>query len=205
MEHIWMSHVTHVNQTWQTASSESSTHMLARMNTSWHTCEWVMAPMWKSHDKHVNRTWQAARLRIRARARSHMWMNHGTRMNVSWNTCERVMANMWIKPDRQQVRIRAPATARFSHPDRVLSFDICNTSWHIYEWDNVTCLLSSCLSCRITSHLWFSHITHMIESYQVSPVLMYVMYITLMIQSCHTYDSVMSHTHAMNAACIIHP
>jgi len=38
MAHVWMSHGTHLNE-------------------SWHTCEWVMAHIWMSHGTHVNESW----------------------------------------------------------------------------------------------------------------------------------------------------
>jgi len=71
---IWMSHGTHVNE-------------------SWHTYEWVMAHIWTSHGAHMNVSW-----RTYQRVMAHIWMWHGTRMNESWHTYEWAMAhiNIWM-------------------------------------------------------------------------------------------------------------
>ena len=45
MPHIWMSHGTHMNESWP------------HMNASWRTYEWVMAHICMSHDAHVNESW----------------------------------------------------------------------------------------------------------------------------------------------------
>jgi len=59
ISHIWMSHVTHVNE-------------------SYHTCEWVMLHIWMSHVTHVNESCHTYEWVM-----SHMWMSHITHWNVS--------------------------------------------------------------------------------------------------------------------------
>ena len=62
MSHIWMSHVTH-------------------MNESCHTYEWVMSHIWMSHVTHMNESRHTYEWVM-----SHIWMSHVTYMNESCHT-----------------------------------------------------------------------------------------------------------------------
>ena len=56
MSHMWMSHVTHVNESCHTCEWVMS-HIwmshVTRMNESCHTCEWVMSHMWMSYNTYT--------------------------------------------------------------------------------------------------------------------------------------------------------
>ena len=78
MAHIWMSHVTH-------------------MNESCHTYEWVMSRIWMSHVTHMNESCHTCKWVM-----SHTWMSHVTHVDESchtraWSchTYESVMANIY--------------------------------------------------------------------------------------------------------------
>ena len=82
MWHIWMSHVTHKNE-------------------SCHICECVMSGipgtlhMNGSHNTHRWGMWH-----IKTRVMAHTWMSHAWRMSVSCHTYERVMSYIWMSRDR---------------------------------------------------------------------------------------------------------
>ena len=67
MAFIWMSHGTH-------------------MNESWYTYEWVMARIWMSHDTHMNESWHTYEPIM-----AHIWMSHGPHKNGLRHTYEWVM------------------------------------------------------------------------------------------------------------------
>jgi len=75
MSHIWMSHVTHLN--------ESS-----------HTYEWVMSHIWMSHVTHMNKSFTHMNKSWHAHewVMPHTWMSHATHMNESCHTHEWVMS-----------------------------------------------------------------------------------------------------------------
>ena len=72
MAHIWMSHVTY-------------------MNESCRTYEWVMLHIWMSHVTYMNES-----CHIYEWVMSHIWMSHVTHMNESCHTYEWVMSHIWI-------------------------------------------------------------------------------------------------------------
>ena len=56
MSHIWMSHITHVNESYHTCEwviSRMWMSHITHMNESCHTCEWVILHIWMSHVKQV--------------------------------------------------------------------------------------------------------------------------------------------------------
>jgi len=130
MSHIWMSHVTHMD--------ESFTHM----NESCHTYGWVMSHIWMSHVTHtavlpttqqdewiMSRAWMRHITHMNETCHthewvmSHTWTSHITHMNGSCHTYERVMSHTWM--------------IHITH---------INESCHTYEW--------------VMSHIWMSHVTH---------------------------------------------
>ena len=62
MAHMWMSHGTHVKE-------------------SWHTCGGVMVHTWMSHGTHVDKSWHTCE-----GVMAHMWMSHNTHVKESWHT-----------------------------------------------------------------------------------------------------------------------
>jgi len=93
MSHIWMSHGTHMYESCHTWMSH-----VTHMNESCHTYTWVMSHMNESYHTHE---W----------VMSHIWMSHVTYMNESCYTCEWVMADVCM-----------------SHVTHM------NESCHTYEW-----------------------------------------------------------------------
>jgi len=85
MSHIWMSHVTDMNES--CAYTCISILLLSR-NTG-HTCEWVMRHIWMSHVTHVDALCHAWE-----RVTSHIWMGSITLVNKSCRTCEWVLSHM---------------------------------------------------------------------------------------------------------------
>jgi len=71
--HIWMGHVSH-------------------MNESCCTYEWVMSHIWMSHVTHMN-----ASCHTHGWHMSHIWMHHITHMNESYHTYEWVMSHIWMR------------------------------------------------------------------------------------------------------------
>jgi len=71
MSRTWMSHVTHINE-------------------SYHTYEWVMSHIWTSPITHMNE-W----CHTHEWVMSHTWTSHVTHMNGSCHTQEWVMSHIW--------------------------------------------------------------------------------------------------------------
>ena len=110
MSHVWMSHVTH-------------------MNESCHTYEWVMAHVWMSHGTRMNdscETYAGVMWHIHEWVMAHIWVSHGTYMNESWHTYEWVMAQ--ISCTNALALIAVMRHIRMSHVTHT------NESWDTYEW-----------------------------------------------------------------------
>jgi len=86
--HIWMSHVTHVNESCHTYRVMSHIWMshVTHINQSRHTYEWVMSNMWMSHTSHMNESRNASHIWIHHGR--HIWTSHGTHINESRHTNE---------------------------------------------------------------------------------------------------------------------
>jgi len=179
MRHAW-SHITHMNESCPTYGDSCYTHEwvmclvtqsqptaqrpLMGLNSSWHTCEWVMAHTWMSHGSYmtayeschtvaIHRTalcagpkWDMSHIWTPGMRHescdtygwvmAHIWMNYVTRMNELWRTYDWVVSSMWM-----------------SLVTRV------NESYHTYQ--------------SLTSRVWLSDTTRMKKS-------------------CHTYAWVIS-------------
>jgi len=157
MSHVWMSHVTHMNEAYEWVSSISVTcvslmcaawvwficvtrwcsamsvfnfRCMLPVNESWHAYEWVMA---------------------------HVWMSHGTRMNESWHTYEWVVSHVcgmsliYMYDTQMQHRVCLQALVHETHHmyERVKSH-VCMSSFRTCEWG--------------MSHIWMSHVTHVNET-----------------------------------------
>jgi len=101
MSHIWMSHVTHMNESCHTSEWVMS-HIwmshVTHLNESCHTYEWVMSHIWMSRVIHLNESchrceWVMSHLRM---ITFHVWTHHVTRVNESWHKYEWVMAQIWM-------------------------------------------------------------------------------------------------------------
>jgi len=130
MAHIWMSHGTH-------------------MIESWHTYKCVMAHVWMSHGTHMNGSWHTYEW-----VTAHIWLSHGTHMNGSWHTYERVTALMWLSHHAYictYVHLYVTHVQAYVAFPEVMASDArgavavihMNESRHIYDW--------------FTAHIWLSH------------------------------------------------
>jgi len=84
MSHIWMSHVTHMNEschTYEWVMSHIQMSYVTHMNESCHTYRWVMSHIWMSHVTHMNESWHTYRWVI-----SQIQMSHVTHANESCHT-----------------------------------------------------------------------------------------------------------------------
>jgi len=72
MSHIWMRHVTY-------------------MNESCHTYKWVMSHIWMSHVTHMDESCHTYGCVM-----SHRWMSHVTYMNESCHIYGCVMSHIWM-------------------------------------------------------------------------------------------------------------
>ena len=114
MSHIWMSHVTHVNE-------------------SRHRYEWVMSHRWISHVTRINESYHTYE-----RAISHIWMIHGTHMNESWHICAWGMAHRSMS---HVTHMNGSCHAKQAQQSITKKCDNCayecvvlDESCHTYEW-----------------------------------------------------------------------
>jgi len=145
MSHMWMSHVTYVNE-------------------SCHTCGWFMLHMWMSHVTHVNESCHALERVVTYDTLSDPafcdMRCYVTHMHESCHTCEWVMSHMWM-----------------SHVTHV------NESSHTFEKSrDIRHNLRSCI-------MWYEALCHTYEWVWHINVSCH----TQMIESCHTFERVMSH------------
>ena len=97
MAHIWVSHVTHMNETCHT-NEWVMPHIwrshVTHMNASCHTFAWVMSHTWTSHVTHMHVSRHTHWLPEREWVMSHIGMSHGTHRSESLHTHERVMSHI---------------------------------------------------------------------------------------------------------------
>jgi len=107
LTYIWMSHGTHLNESWHTFECAMSrnrcthTHICiytreTQFSGDRHVYKWVMAHIWMSHGTHLNESWhtsECAMSRNRctqrhpvSRGQTRLSMGHGTHLNESWHT-----------------------------------------------------------------------------------------------------------------------
>ena len=94
MSHIWMSHVTHMNEschTYEWVMSHIWMSHVTHRNESSHTYEWVMSHICISHVTHMNESCHTYEC-----VKSHVWMSQVTHMNESCHTYEWVMLHIWM-------------------------------------------------------------------------------------------------------------
>jgi len=80
MSHIWMHHVTHINESCNTDE------------WSCHTYDWVMSHMWLRHVTHMNESCHTHEWVM-----SHIWMSHVPRMDASCHTYECITSHIWLR------------------------------------------------------------------------------------------------------------
>jgi len=113
MSHIWLRHVTCMNESCRTYESVR-THVwmshVTHMNQSCHTCQWVT---------------------------SHTWMGHVSRMNVSCHTYEYVMTHVWMSHVTRSLPLIIFSNKKTYIPFLLHATQIryvhsyLNSSWHI--------------------------------------------------------------------------
>jgi len=109
MSHIWMSHVTPMNDSCRQAGRSLRCKPFKRVtvthtNESWHTYEWVMSHPWTSHVKQADRSLRPIPYHC-MNASWHTWMSHDThitesqhaRMSHEWATTH--MNELWMSHD----------------------------------------------------------------------------------------------------------
>jgi len=165
MPHVWMSHVSRVNESYYTCERAS-------------LCLWVMAHVWTSHVActpsfrwHVRRVNESYRtthriecqrvskkhLQVHTWVTSHVWRSHITRVNKSYQTCERItslvlhhlsgMSAEWISHITRLIQLNANESPK----------KIYRSTGHV---SHVTRVKESCHTCkRVTPHLSVSHVT----------------------------------------------
>ena len=141
MSHIWMSHVTHVNESCHICEwvmSHIWMSLVTHMNQSCHMCEWVMSHIWMSHVTCVNEPCHTYEWVM-----SHVWMGHVTHMNssrVSW------VCQLCVKASRHTYK-----PVREHHTYEMRRVPNLNKS-------HVTYLSHVCES--VMAHIWLSHVMH---------------------------------------------
>jgi len=138
MSHIWMSHVTHLNE-------------------SCHTHEWVMPHTWMSPSTHKTRfisfhaqdaihscVWHDVCCSVLQWVMSHTWMSHATHLNESSFKCVTWLiqiCDMTYSPE---------VCRHFTRPSLVMSLG--SESWGV-------CMNQD--SCKVPAYFWWiSHVTH---------------------------------------------
>ena len=81
---IWMSRVTHINEschTYEWVMSHIWTSHVTHMSESCDSYQWVMSQIWEENFTHMNESWHTYQW-----VTSHIWMENVTHMNLSWHT-----------------------------------------------------------------------------------------------------------------------
>jgi len=153
MSHIWMSHVTHMNESCHIWMSHV-THMnesrhayewaMSHMNQSCHTYEWVMSHIWMSH---VTYEWVI----------SHTWMSHISALKK--NSCH---TDAWVMSCMNETRYKwewVMSRINESNPTYVLMWLINNS--HFGE-------SYQCLSTILYGHWSDLFVTHILIDIEVT-------------------------------------
>ena len=162
MSRLWMSHGTHMNESWHTLSVVWCIQMcdiwichVIHMKESWHTYEWVMAHIWMSHGTHMNEPCHTYEWVM-----PHIWMSHVTHMNESCHIrmCHDSFTYAMTREGFMAYRERYAMT-----PSRM--------QWLLHMWvmthsylrhDSFTCEPWLLYMWAMTpSHMWRSHMSHM--------------------------------------------
>ena len=166
MSHIWMSHVTHMNQSCRTyewvmshTKMSCATHMnascrtyewvtfqigislIAHMNEPCHMYEWVMPHIWMSHAAHMNES--CCKYKKVSKMSHVTLMSHTAHMNSQMYVW-RYMCDMTHSCVRYGSTLMS--RMRVEVEDYNLEALRCRTS----EW--------------VMSHIWMSHVAYMNES-----------------------------------------
>jgi len=198
MSHIWMSHVTHLNEsshTFEWVMSHIWMSHVTHLIESRHTSDWVMSHIWMSHVTHMNESCHTYTIESRCRnpcRHTHdpikyvgLWMSRFTQVNESWHAFDGVMSHIWMShvTHIQMSHVPRMNVICCAYP-RVMSHMMCrnltpahsaiaggsNLYIYIYIYTNVSC----------STYKWCM--------FSIS-----VSHVTLMNESLHTYEWVVSH------------
>jgi len=207
---IWMSHGTHVHESWHTykwAMEHICVRHVSRMKKAWHT---QLLMRHGTHMDGMNESWHTYEWGM-----SHIWMNHGTHMNEACLTYEWGMSHIWMSHGRH-IRM-----CRGTHMYNIWETHSHSYVFSTYDTLNVSFIEHECVICR--KHIWMRmclssyecviwmrrvsfmnkscrthasgvppirmcHGTHMNESWHTHEWVM-----AHMNESCHTYECIMAH------------
>jgi len=209
MSRLWMSHVTHMNESCHNMWMSHATH------------EWVMSHLRMSHGTLMNGSWH-----------NYEWLrvSHMTLVNESWHTYEWVMAQHVNESCHTHMKESCRLNEGSAAPLSSMTHNVWQDSsisviWliqtrdmtHSNAWhDSFICMTHDPLSsvrhdetwptlmnesCNMTqdSFLWMSHTYEWVLSLLLSHWWEWVMshiwtsHVTRLNESCHTYEWVMSH------------
>ena len=158
-----LSHGAYVNESWHTYA-----RVMARMNLSRYTYEWVMVHVWMSHGTRMNESWYTYEW-----VTLHVWMSHGTRVNESWYTCEWVTAHTWGKPGMCQLIVSRTNSVLRQYVGSLLPGEWMRIMTHSYVYHDFPICVpwlirmyaqSHQTAMVVTLHMWLSHGTRVNES-----------------------------------------
>jgi len=198
MSHIWMSHVTH-------------------MDESCHTHGWVMSHIWMSHVTHTDES-----CHTHGWVMSHIWMSHVTHMDESCHTYGGVMSHIWMSPVTHMDESCHTYGWVMSHiwMSHVTHMD---ESCHTYGWvmsqiymSHVTHMNKSCCAYESVSNLCHDTICHDTHMKLIGIRNMCVMTYesccaykvpcdTMLSMTCLWHDSFMSRTWLIHVYDMTHP
>jgi len=146
VSHIWMSHVTRVNQschTYEWVMSHICMSCVIHMNESCHTCECATSHLWMSHVTRMNESRHTFEWVM-----SHICMSRVIHVNESCHTCECVMSYIvmchtyeWVITHILGVQ-RLCCTRRFMN-SWIWMGHVTHANKSIYKW--------------VMSHMWIGH------------------------------------------------
>jgi len=133
MSHIWLSPVTH-------------------MNESRHTYEWVMSHIWMNHG---HQSWNPCLHQRCQNEPCRVWMSHAPRMTESCHTYE------WVMATKVEIRVSISAV-RISNDTWMRHVTHMNESCHTYEWVMATQvethILTSAMATHTQIHYMYKHV-----------------------------------------------
>ena len=169
MSQIWMSHVTHIDESGHTYEWSHLPHM----NESCHTYELVMPHVCMSHVTHMSESCHTYEGVV-----SHIWMSHVTHMSESRDTYEYVLCHIWMC-HVSHIWMCHVSRIWICHVSHV---NVPCATWHNsvpprrwLAWCPSRAIVTYDTASRIFefvhtylnefSHIWTSHVPHMIQSY----------------------------------------
>ena len=182
MSHIWMSHVTHMNESFHTDECVMS---LCDMNTSCHThvnesCHTHVNGLCPTHVNESCHTQEVLQQQV---------MSH-TCERVMSHTCERVMSHTC---SRVMSHTGGPTTR--SHVTHMCMCD-SNVSCHTYERVIWTSHVTHMWTGHVT-HMWTSHVSHRRsynkKSCHTCECVIWTCHVTRVNESCHTQEFLQQH------------